>query len=106
MRFALEALTLTLSLSCTLFALQAAPSIPSRAASNVGPMIVGIPFHGKKFTIRMDEADTIGSVNACMERVHRKGGGTCQVAKGSIKPGRTMVLSRRYQDVNVTVAPE
>ena len=68
-----------------------------------GPPILGIPDHGERFLIVMDDSDTIGSVYKCMDRVHRSGGGTCEIMKGSIKAGRTMRLSRRYQDVSVSV---
>ena len=67
--------------------------------------------HGKHlFTMKMDDSDPIGSINKCMDRVeyrhvllfrvHRKGGGFCQIEPNTVHGGKSgNNLSLRYPDV-------
>jgi hypothetical protein len=72
--------------------------------------IVGLSPSGKKlFTMPMDDKDSIGSIIQCMDRVeyrkvlffrvHRKGGGFCQIEPGSIRWGKHTDLYVKYPDV-------
>ena len=61
-------------------------------------------WHRATFGMRFDPQDTIGSVMDCLEEVHKRGGGTCEVQPHSIAPGRHNALYRKYADAGVTVA--
>jgi len=64
--------------------------------------IVGVSARGT-FAMVMADHDSIGSVYACMDRVHQLGGGRCEIAPGSLRAGRTNRLVRKYDDVYIAL---
>jgi len=62
-----------------------------------------VPIGAKTFTMHMDDADSIGSVLKCMDKVHQRGGGTCEIPAHSLTVGKHDTLTRKYADVSVLV---
>lgn len=82
----------------------------SIARTRPAPVIRGVPDHGRPFTMPMDDADSIGSIYKCMDRIHKphwwsrgKGTGRCVIEPHSIRSGRHTVLARKYPGVLVDV---
>jgi hypothetical protein len=72
--------------------------------------IRGVPDRGRPFTMKMDDADSIGSIYKCMDRIRKphwwsrgKGTGRCVIEPHSIRAGRHAVLARKYPGVLVDV---
>lgn len=86
-----------LSVSANLFASEIV------GAGKHKPRFVFIPYGSKNIRMLMQDDDTVGSVIRCMDKVHRRGGGTCQIAAHSLKVGKTDYLYRKYNNVIVTV---
>jgi hypothetical protein len=73
----------------------------TREGSHLYP-IYGIAAKGR-FVMLMADHDSIGSVYACMDRVHVLGGGRCEITPGSLRPGRTNTLERKYDNVYIAL---
>jgi hypothetical protein len=65
--------------------------------------IIALPNRGRPFILAMPIEDTIGAIDTCMDRVHVRGGGFCQIKEKSIRPGLHNTLQRKYPDVMVSV---
>ncbi len=73
----------------------------------------GVPRHGRAFIMRLAGEDPIGSVEQCMERLHRRqwrrlgkhGAGVCYIQPGALHAGRHNSLVARYPDVKVGLEP-
>jgi hypothetical protein len=83
-------------------------SLPTQASEVIGHgkrprRFLFIPVGAKTFTMHMDDADTIGSVLKCMDKVHQRGGGTCEIPAHSLTAGKHDTLIRKYADVSVSV---
>lgn len=53
--------------------------------------------------MRMDGDDPIGSTMECMEMVHQRHGGVCEIPPGSLHAGKHNKLVRKYRDVQIKV---
>jgi hypothetical protein len=90
----------------TLIVHAAAPARPARDLQQSAQRprrFLFIPVGAKTFTMHMDDADTIGSVLKCMDKVHQRGGGTCEIPAHSLTTGKHDTLIRKYADVSVLV---
>lgn len=66
------------------------------------PRFLGlIPYGSKTIEQAIKPDDSIGSLLICMDKVHRRGGGTCATDPKTIKGGKHNRIYRKYQDVIV-----
>lgn len=70
------------------------------------PKFLGlIPYGSHVVEQEIEPGDSIGSLLKCMDKVHKRGGGTCAAALGSIQPGKPdqNLVYRKYEDVIVVL---
>lgn len=60
-------------------------------------------FHRAKFPMPYDPDDSMGSIAACLDEVHKRGGGQCEIGPKDIAPGIHNELHRGWPDSEVLV---
>lgn len=68
------------------------------------PKFLGlIPYGSHIVEQPVDPDDSIGSLIKCMDKVHKRGGGTCANDPKTIKAGKHNLIYRKYEDVIVVL---
>jgi hypothetical protein len=70
------------------------------------PTIVAHAKYLPYFLMPFEPKDSLGSYGACIEEVHRKGGGYCEVRPHSLQAGRHTSLYRKYEDTGLALSTE
>ena len=55
------------------------------------------------FQVPYDPWDSIGAAMTCLDEVHSRGGGYCEIEPKSMRPGRHNSLYRKYEDAEIRV---
>lgn len=95
-----------MKLTLAILLLALCPSLFAETAIGQGkktPKFLFIPIGHKAFVMTLKDDDTVGSVVHCMDKVHKRGGGTCSIGSRSLKPSKHNLLYRKYDDVHVVL---